>query len=646
MKRGLRLQGNTCSPLAHQEMYSTHKLVTVLRRLGALVTLWLVYSCANPAAPEGGPTDTEPPKLNPKRYSTPDLRTNVRRDNQIILTFDEWIKLQDAYNQVVISPPLRDRPEIKIRNKSVVLEWNEPLKDSTTYIIQFGESIRDLTENNAAKSIRRIFSTGPVLDSLTCSGQVIDAATRSPKPDVLVMLYRNLADSLPKTQKPYYFAKTDAQGNFKIDYIRSGRYRIFALDDKTRDYKYNLPTETIGFLDSSFLIVDTIQPFLRLSMFQERQPTKVVDSDLIHYGYLKVRLNNAIQTPSTFTMLEGPADFKLQIEQAGDSLECWFDGSLAEDENWEFVIENPAEDLLDTIRMKAKSRADFMDGLPLFTWQQQPLPEELRKDKTYQDYFQDTTPVTQHPDLPLELTFEQSIAAIDTSQLYWLRDTSLKVEFFRVEEYSDSNNQVLLDTSIETRQVDTFLREPFNPIAFKLSKTDSRMIEGMANLAANRFYKVVCLPGALENIWGQKNVDTLSMIFLVRPKTDYGYLTGTIKGVKAAEHYLIQLVKDNKTVIDERLITDSTQIKITYPRLLPANYTIRVVIDQNANGRWDVGSYDELRQAETTVSSKPIGLKAGWENEMEVLLNPTKKNNDPSQTSSTLPTDPRERRDE
>ena len=285
-----------------------------------IIFLWssfflaLVFSCAEPRAPEGGPQDLQPPRIHPKKYSTPNPSTNFK-DNQIILTFDEWVKLQAAYTQVVISPPLENRPEIKIRNKSVVVKWKEALKDSTTYIINFGDAVRDITEGNIAPNLKMVFSTGPYLDSLSCSGQIIDARTRAPKEEVWVMLYQNLADSMPKKEKPFYFTKTDKQGNFRLDYLKEGRYRIFALEDKNRDYKYNQNNESIAFLDSSFQINDTIQPSFRLKMFQEREATKVLSAKLEQYGALKITLNNTVQTASNVELLEAPDDFETWLEQ-------------------------------------------------------------------------------------------------------------------------------------------------------------------------------------------------------------------------------------------------------------------------------------------------------------------------------------------
>ena len=119
----------------------------------------ITVACATPSRPEGGPQDRQAPQLDPKRYSTPSPSTNFKYQ-RVILTFDEWVRLQAASTQVVISPPLKENPKISVRNRSVVVEWKEQLEDSTTYIINFGDAIQDITEGNQASDMKMVFSTG------------------------------------------------------------------------------------------------------------------------------------------------------------------------------------------------------------------------------------------------------------------------------------------------------------------------------------------------------------------------------------------------------------------------------------------------------------------------------------------------------
>lgn len=595
-----------------------------------IVFLWssfflgLVFSCAEPRAPEGGPQDKQPPRIHPKKYSTPNPSTNFR-DNQIILTFDEWVKLQAAYTQVVISPPLKKRPEIKIRNKSVVVQWKEPLKDSTTYIINFGDAVRDITEGNIAPNLTMVFSTGPYLDSLSCSGQIVDAETRAPKEEVWVMLYQNLADSMPKKQKPFYFTKTDKQGNFKLDYIKKGRYRIFALEDKNRDYKYNQNNESIAFLDSSFQINDTIQPMFRLRMFQEREATKVLDAKLENYGALKITLNNAVQTANTIQLLEAPDDFETWIEQGEDTMRVWFDGTMVDTGKWSFVIQNEAENLKDTIEVKAKKRGDFIEEASNLRWYQKREEAATQQGRNSKGPvfvllpLQDTTTIPQHPFKEIKLHFTRGIEAVDTNQILLLKDTSIYVTRLDITEIVDSLSQdVRFDTIQKTVLQDTFLpvTKPLVEIQNDLKLAYTWEVEAR--------YKVMILPNGVKDYWGLMNQDTLSRIYSINKKDDYGTVTAIITDADSSLQYVLQLLNSKGNLVQESIVKDSSQITFVYENIPTNTYTIRVIHDELANGRWDVGSYDNNRQAELTTTTKPINLKPGWENKMELSLNPTK----------------------
>jgi len=597
-----------------------------------IVFLWssfflaLAFSCAEPSAPEGGPQDKQPPRIHTKKYSTPNPSTNFR-DQQIILTFDEWVKLQAAFSQVVISPPLEKRPDIKIRNKSVVVQWKEPLKDSTTYIINFGDAVQDITEGNIVPNLKMIFSTGPYLDSLSCSGQIVDAETRAPKEEVWVMLYKNLADSVPKTETPYYFTKTNKQGNFKLEYIKEGRYRIFALEDKNRDYKYNQNNESIAFLDSSFQMNDTIQPVFRLRMFKEREATKILSSKLENYGALKIMLNNQVQTSNNIKLLDAPDDFKTWIEQGEDSLRLWFDGTMPDTGKWSFVIQNEEEALNDTIQIKAKNRDEYIGKANNLRWYKKreksaPTERESNKEPVFVPLpLQDSTTISQHPLKTIKLYFIRPIVAIDTSQIFLLKDTSISVIRLNVTETIDSvTEEVRLDTVLKTVLQDTF---------FLVSKPLSSVrnyLELAYKWEVGARYKVMILPNGVTDYLGLTNPDTLSRIYAINKNDNYGTVTTIIKGADSTLQYVVQLLNSKGNLVQEAIIQDSTQMTFVYENIPTDTYTVRVIQDDLPNGRWDVGSYDNNRQAELTTSTKPINLKPGWENKMELDLNPAALN--------------------
>lgn len=599
--------------------------------LGSIgLVLLMAVACATPSAPEGGPQDRQAPRLDKKKYSTPSPSTDFNYQ-RVILTFDEWVRLQAASTQVVMSPPLQQNPSIKVRNKSVVVEWNERLEDSTTYIINFGDAIQDITEGNIASDMKLVFSTGPYLDSLTCSGQVIDAATRRPSADTWVMLYRNLADSVPKTEKPFYFTKTDASGNFRMEYIRKGRYQIFALADQNNDYKYNLPSEPIGFLDSSFVLTDTIQPFLRLLLFEERQELAVTDADLLQFGELRLTLNEAVQSLTNVRLLDAPSDFKVLIEQGADSLHLWFDGAVADTAKLRFVLTNAAEGWQDTVMVSNRDRTALMEDSSALRWVVPPVAGEApaansgRGNNSQQASsrrpVQDTAVLVQHPKETLKLLFTAPIMAIDTAQFSWAVDTTIKVKEWLYEAGVDTltGDTLFIDSIQVTVNRDTFLA--INTPLIQQDSGAASVLYFNIDSTAEKQYQLTILPNGLTDFWGRTNGDTLSRIYRINTMEAYGSIASIVVGADSSQSYLVELINQEQEVVSSRLVRDSSTMRFVDYYLPTGPYNIRVSQDLNNNQRWDVGDYDKKQQPEPRFISTTIQLKAGWENAMEFDLN-------------------------
>lgn len=599
-----------------------------------IIVLVVAVACATPSAPEGGPQDRQAPKLDPKKYSTPNPSTNFQYQ-RVILTFDEWVRLQAASSQVVISPPLKRKPTIKVRNKSVVVEWKEQLEDSTTYIINFGDAIQDITEGNKASDMKMVFSTGPYLDSLTCSGQVIDAATRQPKAEVWVMLYRDLADSVPKTQQPFYFTKTAPNGNFRIDYIRKGSYQIFALDDKNNDYKYNLPREPIAFLDSNFVINDSIQPFLRLLMFEERQELAVEDVEVVQFGEVQLTLNEEVQSSTQVSLLEAPSDLEMLVEQGADSLHVWLNGSIEDTAKLKLVLYNAAEDWRDTVILSNKDKATLLEDSTALRWFV-PKTEnkeavnnnrggargggQQQKKPTFRPT-QDTTTFPQHPKKPIQLLFTAPIKSIDSSQFIWAVDTTINWKEWKYEYGVDpeSGDTLFVDSLPIKIERDTFLR--MNLPKIEQDSQQANALYVWVDSTPNKNYQLTILPNAVQDFWGRNNGDTLSRIYTINSTQEYGNITAIVLGADSSLQYLVELVNKDQKVIRREWVQDSSSIVLKDYYLPTGPYTIRVSTDLNQNRRWDVGNYDKKQQPEPRYVSKVIQLKAGWENTMELDLN-------------------------
>ena len=239
--------------------------------VAALAWIVIISSCANQGMPTGGPRDSIPPVLTGTQPAHKSLNFD---GDEIRLTFNEYIDPSDISEALVVSPPLTKRPIVRTKSKTLIVQFNEELRDSVTYSLDFKNSIVDNNEQNPYEGMRFSFSTGDVFDTLRIAGKVLNGFNLEAVENTLVALHKNLHDSAVFRIIPDYIAKTDKNGLFMIDNIAPGSYHIFSINDANNDMLYNEGAEEIAFLDT--LVVPSAE-------FHEELDTLVkgVDSLLI-----------------------------------------------------------------------------------------------------------------------------------------------------------------------------------------------------------------------------------------------------------------------------------------------------------------------------------------------------------------------------
>ena len=264
-----------------------------------LVGLVLLTRCANVVTPTGGPKDVTPPKV---AEAHPANRSTGFTGRKIELTFDEYITLENASQNVLFSPPLSVKPDIKLSNKTVVIRFKEDLQPNTTYTIQFGSAVKDLHEGNLFKDYHYTFSTGDQLDTLSISGKVINAEDKKPAEDLYVGLYDGTCDSLfeqPTRRAPDFLAKTDKEGKFVLNGLPDKPFLVFALKDVNANLLYDMPNETVAFLDTLVSPNSTIQlyAFIEKDTSQMLLEKKLIEQGLLRFVFRQPADEVVIETP-------------------------------------------------------------------------------------------------------------------------------------------------------------------------------------------------------------------------------------------------------------------------------------------------------------------------------------------------------------
>lgn len=224
--------------------------------------------CAQIGSPTGGPRDSIPPVL---LNATPPNGSVNFKGNRITLSFDEYVQLQKAQENLLISPTPKITPNVDFKLKTVTIKIRDTLEPNTTYRFDLGNSIVDVNEGNPFRHFSYIFSTGSYIDSLEFSGNVQLAETGKKDSTLLVFLYKDLDDSAVLKHKPRYITRLDSSGNFTFHNLPGGIYNVYALKDESGQKYYNNPDELFAFSDSTVTIGDSTKS-IKLFAYQEEKP--------------------------------------------------------------------------------------------------------------------------------------------------------------------------------------------------------------------------------------------------------------------------------------------------------------------------------------------------------------------------------------
>ncbi|MGC4035238.1 MAG: Ig-like domain-containing domain [Chitinophagaceae bacterium] len=211
-------------------------------------------SCANIIPPSGGPRDSLPPNLIDIR---PADSTKNFATNKIIMSFDEYVEIQDVQKNLIVSPMPKVTPNVERKLNVITVKIRDTLEPNTTYTLDFGNSIKDLNEGNILKNFSYLFSTGGYFDSLELRGQVLLAKDATVDTTITVLLHRNTNDSAIAKEKPRYIAKVDKSGRFVFRHLAPGTYALYAMKDDGGTFRFSGRDQIFAFADKPVLAGDT-----------------------------------------------------------------------------------------------------------------------------------------------------------------------------------------------------------------------------------------------------------------------------------------------------------------------------------------------------------------------------------------------------
>jgi len=547
-----------------------------ITRLLVLLLVGITLSrCAQESTPQGGPKDEKAPEV---KRSTPANKSTQFSTDKIKITFDEFIK-PTGFAQTLVSPPMDKRPVYTAEGRTLTIKLKSPLRDSTTYTINFGDDLQDLNEGNKALNFTYVFSTGSYIDSQQISGNVILAKDNSTTEDVVVSLYpKDSIDGILKS-KPYYFAKTDKAGGFRIENIKAGKYWLYALKDQNYNYIYDQPNELIAFCDTLVSLDDSLPRNVKLHLFNEnRQKLKFSEAKSVGPGQLQIIYNKPINNFKLDWKGYSADDFAY-IYPTNDTVIYWYSKYYTEKDSF-YLTAN--DTLTDTLRMELKSiRKDSLEtkkGIPFIIVNQSVAS---RKDTTKTQNF-----AIQELLKPLKITFSLPVIGInDSKRLQILQDSSTK----------EITARVTLDEKKK------------QSISIDFEKTE------------NTTYNITIPDSMYKDIFGRWNNKQTQQI-TTNSKSSYGNIMLKLKTEHPERYYVVKMMNENTgETVREFYFTGNGERKITVNDVLAGKYKFIVIEDENKNGEWDTGSFAKKKQPENIFTYKDVyELKGGWDMDIEV----------------------------
>ena len=534
-------------------------------------TSMILSGCANMVTPTGGPKDVTPPKVVetlPENHST---NFNGRK---IEITFDEYVTLENANQNVIISPPLAVKPDIKLSNKTVVIKFKEALLENTTYTIDFGKSIKDLHEGNEFKDYIYTFSTGEVLDTLSIAGSVVGANDKKAMADVFVTLYEGKRDSLfflPTCAAPDRVTKTDKNGKFRFSGLAATDYLVFALKDVNSNLYYDLPNEEVAFLDS------LVHPFdstaITLYMFTEVDTTQVLlEKKLIEEGMLRF----VFRHPAEDVVISTP-------EILPDTFNLISVASTERDTIWWYFSPHVKDSL----------------------WVQVKYDTLINDSTRYSLKYKETR--QQRNAAPATLTVKDNLI---------IREGLLPGDPFILNFSEPVVNITMADSAVF--KADTVVT--YGPLQFE--KDDEygfryRLI--CDSLLSDVKYSIEIPDSVFWGIRGRTHA-AIKKEFHVLKEDEYGNIMITVAPPEGMPQVVVELCDANGKVIRSEIIKE--QQKVEFRHLAPAKYKIRALLDKDANGKWSTGNYHKFFLPESYVHYKDeLDVKAGWDIDLEEIWN-------------------------
>ncbi len=594
----------------------------------SLLVVAMLAACASMGTPDGGPFDEDPPVFV---GGIPAPNATGVTDGKVVLEFDENIKLENAFEKVVISPPQFEQPQIKYSGKRITVQLYDSLIPNTTYSIDFNDAVVDNNEGNPLENFAYVFSTGTSVDTLAVSGTVLNAEDLEPIKGIMVGLHSLMSDTA-FTKLPFErVARTDSRGRFSIKGLAPGKYRLYALADANGNYLYDQKSETLAFMETEVspsairamrndtiwrdsITVDTV----RVVEYTRNLPDDIVLRAFKEPFYTQYLMKYPRDEHSNFTMyfaapnselpkvkglnFDDTDAYVLEANATMDTLRYWFkDTTVYYKDTLELAVTYNVLDSLqqpvprtDTLYISSKRSREAVIKAEAEKYAKEEK-RFLKRASKLPDYDENNPPAYVPP------TKELIVLSTAKSQM----DFNREVEFSFIEPLSSYDASMIHLSSV----VDSTLT-PI-PFVFEQSGKNIRTYNLYAEWRPGETYMLTIDSAAFKGLYGGVS-KMFEQKMTYRTLDDYAVLYLTIP--HTGNDAVVELVSGEKVV--NKVRTENN--KCAFYFINPGKYSLRLFMDKNGNNKWDTGSYeDKLQPEEVYYYPYMLDLRALFEYEQD-----------------------------
>lgn len=624
-----------------QERHQSSISNRLLRVLLILFVAMLAIACANIGNPEGGPYDMTPPRLIKADPSNRALGINQQR---MRLTFDEYIKLAQQ-DKIIISPVHQSKPSVMAVGRSVLINFEDSLKPNTTYSIYFDDAIVDNNEDNPLEDFYYTFSTGKTIDSMQIGGIVLDARTLEPVSGLVIgALWADSLisiDSLALRQAFSFVSKTNKLGAFTLRGLRDSLYHVYALKDDDNDYKYNGMTEGFAFLPKQWhttkldsIRIDTIKidsivrrDTLRRDSLVTRQYTYYSPNDLILRYFVADAQRKGIDKYSRLDSLTIQIEFldylktipRLRsLDQPNQPIDSLYLGVL-QGKKVTYWLRDQNLIKLDSLRFtlsyeKTDSLLHTLTHTDTLTF----YKPRVARDRPAQ---------SERVESPLKITFSSASDILSGTRADSLILTS------SLPLASVNRNHITLHKVIDSMTI-------VQPYELEQDKHNPLRYYILFDRQYGARYKVKVDSAGLTSLYGHTS-DSLVYEQRMSQETELGALRIRLNGLEAKANVVVELLDKSDKLLLAKMAhqVDSTQAQpkvdsllsqmlipevkmiqptggvtytVTFDDLKPAEYFLRMYLDEDGDGKWSTGCYPHTQPEPVYYSSATYAVKKGF----------------------------------